>query len=287
MDDLIKSAGAFSELLTQIGKIIHDSGEPKRIIKKANAEAEARKILAKTGVEGERLIGKKWDIRLENLNKIKESNLESTIYNSQNYLSNTQISTNLDQDWFLHFISLAQDVSNSEMQNIWSKILAGEFIKPGSFSMRTLNVLKTITKKEAELFEKYCSFVCIIDNNFGIKLQYGNITLNKFGFTLNELILLKDIGLVSNMHDRSCEIKPNETKIIHYYDEKLSITNSSQRIFNYSTDSLTNVGNELYVGIIKNNEKHEKNTDYFNNLFKELENDLRIHLGKEYILKRY
>lgn len=58
-----------------------------------------------------------------------------------------------DEDWVNRFFSSAQDVNSQEMQQLWGKILAGEIKKPGSYSLRTLDFVRNLTKTEAEVFE--------------------------------------------------------------------------------------------------------------------------------------
>ena len=55
-------------------------------------------------------------------------------------------------EWLTRFSKMARDVGAEEMQIIWSKILAGEIMQPGRFSLRTLNTISNLTKDEAELF---------------------------------------------------------------------------------------------------------------------------------------
>lgn len=59
-----------------------------------------------------------------------------------------------DEDWISRFFTSAQDVSSQEMQQLWGKILAGEIKKPGSYSLRTLDSVRNLTKTEANVFEK-------------------------------------------------------------------------------------------------------------------------------------
>ncbi|MCF8054571.1 MAG: DUF2806 domain-containing protein [Deltaproteobacteria bacterium] len=57
------------------------------------------------------------------------------------------------EDWVTHFFNCAQEVSSDEMQELWGRILAGEIKKTGSYSLRTLDFIRNITKSEAEIFE--------------------------------------------------------------------------------------------------------------------------------------
>jgi hypothetical protein len=44
------------------------------------------------------------------------------------------------------------------MQDLWSRVLAGEANSPGSYSRRTVNFLADLDKWDAELFASLCSF---------------------------------------------------------------------------------------------------------------------------------
>jgi len=54
-------------------------------------------------------------------------------------------------DWFVRFFEDAGNISDEKMQEIWAKVLAGEIKQPGSFSLRTLEVLRNLSSDEAEI----------------------------------------------------------------------------------------------------------------------------------------
>ena len=58
-----------------------------------------------------------------------------------------------DEDWISKFFSSAQDISSEQMQNLWGRILAGEIKRPGTYSLRTLEFVKNISKLDAPLLE--------------------------------------------------------------------------------------------------------------------------------------
>jgi hypothetical protein len=45
------------------------------------------------------------------------------------------------------------------MQQLWSRILAGEASKPGSFGKRTMNLVAELSKEEAQMFETLCRYI--------------------------------------------------------------------------------------------------------------------------------
>lgn len=95
----------------------------------------------------------------------------------------------VNKDWINRFFSIVEDVSDEEMQNLWAKILSGEIKRPKSYSLRTLEFLKTLSKEEAECFLHNTQFIisgCICsEDKFGMSL-------------LNDVLLLSDIGLISS-----------------------------------------------------------------------------------------
>jgi hypothetical protein len=84
----------------------------------------------------------------------------------------------VDEDWTARFFGYSQDVSSDEMKKLWGQILAGEVRRPGSFSMRCLDVVRNLAKYEAQLFEKLAPFVidglCVAkQNHFVGQRPYG------------------------------------------------------------------------------------------------------------------
>lgn len=59
-----------------------------------------------------------------------------------------------DEDWINRFFSAAEDVSSEQMQELWGRILSGEIKKPGSYSLKTLDFVKNLTKEDAATLEQ-------------------------------------------------------------------------------------------------------------------------------------
>jgi Protein of unknown function (DUF2806) len=64
----------------------------------------------------------------------------------------------IDDDWLNFFARLAEDKSSEELQILFGRILAGEVKRPGSFSLRTMETMATISKSDAERLSKLLSF---------------------------------------------------------------------------------------------------------------------------------
>lgn len=100
----------------------------------------------------------------------------------------------IDDDWLFSWRDYAGRVSASELQDLWGRILAGEVRQPGSYSMRTLEFLKGLSKSEAELISKAAKFV-IADRIYRKKEQF----LEKEGLVFSHLLFLQDIGVLSGV----------------------------------------------------------------------------------------
>lgn len=100
----------------------------------------------------------------------------------------------IDDDWIYSWRDYAGRVSASELQDLWGRILAGEVKQPGTYSMRTLEFLKGLSKSEAELISKAAKFVIggrIYRNKEGF--------LEKEGLFFSHLLFLQDIGVLSGV----------------------------------------------------------------------------------------
>lgn len=85
---------------------------------------------------------------------IKRQNNLKSIFDKAIYMLPDEVSEEtVDDDWIAQYTSHAQDVSSDEMQEYWAKILVEEVASPNTVSKRTLEVLKNLSRVEAEKFE--------------------------------------------------------------------------------------------------------------------------------------
>lgn len=89
----------------------------------------------------------------------RQKNIESITDKAINFLPSRVSSTPVEEDWIYDFYERSKDISNEQMQELWARILAGEVAKPGSFSKRTLETVKTLSANEAKLFMNCGRFV--------------------------------------------------------------------------------------------------------------------------------
>ena len=111
----------------------------------------------------------------------------------------------VSDDWTTRFFSIAQDVSDEEMRQLWGRILAGEIKQPNSYSLRTLELLKNISKSEAEVFLKFAKNSVRVTTGQFIIIN-SNDLLEKSGIEFTDKLLMEEIGLLASKDNLSFTI---------------------------------------------------------------------------------
>lgn len=119
----------------------------------------------------------------------------------------------IDNDWLHFFFDKAEKVSNKSMQIIWSKMLAGEFNKPGSISRKLMHIISVMDVNSAKSFQTLCLYVF---ERYGFMTNYNTDALfipsgfymNSFDFMLNVEKWLSEDGY-SNCKDLALELTMN------------------------------------------------------------------------------
>lgn len=193
LGDLAKPATVLIEKVSNAVGVLY---EPRRIRKKAEAEAEAEKIKALAGIELTE-IQQRGIERLVQQEARKQENIESITAQAVSQLPTNANAEALEEDWIAHFFDRCDKVSNKEMQSLWSRLLAGEATTPGTYSKRTIDFVATMDRKDAELFTKFCQFTWIIGEPTPLVFDASDDIYAKSGITFSSLKHLDSIGLIS------------------------------------------------------------------------------------------
>lgn len=177
----------------------------------AKARFEARESLLAPGAEvsGTAEITRE-DItqRIEFQERKRHANIKAVVMDAADDLGDKEVADHEpDPDWTARFFDSVQDVSTEEMQKIWSRILAGEVESPGRTSLRTLDTLRNMTKRDAEMFRDVCDFVILNDAVF-----YDDSVKDFDALRYNDLLHLQDCGLIN--------VGPDLVRQIRWGDEK-------------------------------------------------------------------
>lgn len=217
VDDIIGVGKATEKLFEVVSKGLGVLYKPRAM--RNEADAEAYKVVALAKAEAEAGIIKaeslataehQYEIiksggELDLLSRTKarlfarelesQSNLEEIVEQAIKHLPRDVSKESVSDDWRRKFFIEAENVCDADLQMLWGKVLAGEVTSPGSYSLRTLEVLKHLSKNDAEIFRKACNLA--FWKNFMV--NYGtdiNTTFKPYGFFYADLLLLRDAGLL-------------------------------------------------------------------------------------------
>lgn len=131
-----------------------------------------------------------------------------------------------DFDWFFRFYEAASTVSDATMQELWAKILAGEVSEPSTFSFKTIDVLKNISKKDAELFTKVCAYSFVLGNT--LYLPREDEFHNAYDILYTDVMKLNELGLMFNDGTIRTEISVDAIPKVLVVNNELLMTISSK-----------------------------------------------------------
>lgn len=191
--DLARPATALIEKVSNAAGILY---EPTRIRKKAKAEADAEIIRAQAQIAITDL-QRRALIRLASEEAIKQQNIENIMTKALPQLTENSTPQDIENDWIANFFDKCKNVSDDEMQTLWARVLAGEANTPGVYSRRTINMLHSFDKHDAELFKSLCGFCCYYGQPRLLILDYNNPLYKKYNIMFATLKHLEHIGLVS------------------------------------------------------------------------------------------
>lgn len=143
----------------------------------------------------------------------KQLNIESVTAFAAEQLRNEQSVTDepLDEDWKTRFFNIAEDISNDEMQALWGQILAGEIKQPKSYSLRTLELLKNLSKEESEVFTKFAKLKIVSGDKYFIYNQdNGAFLQSEFGISFTDRLLLTELGLIASENNLEFSFKATD-----------------------------------------------------------------------------
>ena len=191
----------------------------------------------------------------------KQQNIETIMSLALEYCSESGTEEDIDPDWFHQFIQLSENTSSKMMQALWGKILAGEIANPGTFSFKSLTILKRMTNKEAIAFSHACQLAMTKRKDNSAQITYGyyqkpsllklftlgkkhHVNLSKLSLSYPKLLMLMDIELIYHTEIESGEIAKGETLEYNYLGKSIKFTaKKNGTVMNYF--KFTQTGYEL------------------------------------------
>ncbi len=176
--------------------------------------------------------------RLQMKQEHQQHNLERVMLLALDYCTDQVTAQEIDPDWFSHYCELVQNISTHSMQKLWAKILAGEISQPGSFSLKTLNLLKQMSYKDALALQQAAALSCRqkLQEPAHIYFGYlqqgsfwrwltgksrGMLNLSQFGLTYPQILNLADLGLLHQSEIESGQLSKNQQLQWFYHQQLL------------------------------------------------------------------
>ena len=254
METALAVAGTASgvALINKISDAIGWYAAPKQVVRMAAADARAELIRARAeaevaGIELSELI-QRAELRSAVEQIIEQVNLEAIILKALPRLKDSAKPQDMDKDWIKNHFEKCRHVSDDEMQEWWTKILAGEANSPGSYSKRAVNILADLEQPEAHAFSSLCNFVwhlsgtpvpVIYDLDHTI---YTNAGVNNVSCTY-----LKELGLLNYTPPILSYGGVEEGAIASYHDRGIKLTViSNRRGLNVGYATFTIAGMQLF-----------------------------------------
>ncbi|KZN59491.1 hypothetical protein N474_07290 [Pseudoalteromonas luteoviolacea CPMOR-2] len=191
----------------------------------------------------------------------RQQNIESIMGMSLTLCPDVTSRGRPDPDWLEHFITLAEDIANQTMQKLWAKILVGESIAPGTFSIKSLQTLKLMTQREAEALQK-CASLCGYlekEDSYLIILGYykkpsildllrkgstETMNLSQAGLSFPQILTLMDINLMYRQEIESASLQKGQSLTLVYQNKRINFeAKSNDLVLSYY--KLTQTGDEL------------------------------------------
>jgi hypothetical protein len=193
--DIGKLAEPATKLVEKISDAIGGIAKPWQIRRVAQAEADAEIIKAQTAIEITDLQKRALERFLTEEAK-KQANIESITEKALPLLKDDSTPEKMEDDWITNFFDKSRLISDEQMQALWSRLLADEANQPGKFSKRTIDVLASLDKSDAECFSKLCSFVANIGTLVPLIYDTQAPIYNNHGVNFDSIIHLENVGLI-------------------------------------------------------------------------------------------
>jgi len=221
LGDLTKPA---TVLIEKISDAVGGIFKPYQIVRVAKAEAEADRIGAESQIQVTDLHRRAMHRFLEEEAK-RQLNIEDITQKALPILEEKSAPQNVEDDWITNFFDKCRIVSDDDMQQLWSRILAGEANRPGAFSKRTVNLLADLDKGDAELFTRLCGFAWQIGNIVPLVFDAQGEAHNRHGINFNSLGHLESLGLIQfNDIAGFQRVKLPRNVTVFYYGRPVELT---------------------------------------------------------------
>ena len=237
-------------LIERVSAFVGGVTRPYQIVRVAKADAKAVRIRTESAIEIEGL-------RLRAAERVVEEqthhqlNMENITRRALTQLAEDASPQDMDDDWIANFFDKCRNISDEDMQKIWSRVLAGEANSPGKFSRKTINILNDLEKRYAMLFQELCGFSCVVHKSSELVVflneDEGKAIYHGRGINLASLLDIESLGLVNQYPSNFLRTTLPQTFPISYFGRsaEVSLAESSGMKLKLGSVLLTTSGREL------------------------------------------
>jgi len=235
-------------LIERVSDMVGAVFKPVQLKRMARAEAEADKIKALAAFDLGTEIEHRAMQRLIHEESRKQENIESITLQAVQNLDEDASPEKIEDDWITFFFEKCRLISEPEMQSLWAKLLAGQANSPNSFSKRTVDLVNTLDKDDANLFTLLNSFSWRVDGPYPLIYQYDDHIFYDNGLYYNSLMHLSSIGLISfDAATIQTKLYLPKKVTVEYFDDAIDLEfeNEQDNVLQLGQVVLTLVGMEL------------------------------------------
>jgi Protein of unknown function (DUF2806) len=182
-------------LLDRLGPMLGILYKPIDIVRTAKADAQAQIIRAEAS-EKVASIEQRAKFRLQYEAIREQENLEQAVKDSLPLLSESAQPDKLDDDWLTRWTNEVKMVSDPSVRTIWTKILAGEANQPGSYSLKTFDCLRSLSKADAEAFQRVANVALCQAAYFWLPFDHIDWLQKHRAVNFSILAYLGEVGLL-------------------------------------------------------------------------------------------
>lgn len=92
--------------------------------------------------------------------------------------------------------SIASEFTDDKLRDMFARVLAGEIVRPGSFSLRTLDTIRLMDQNVAQIFDRFRKL--LFDTEYVINLASIDEILKKHDVSMQDRLELQDAGLIDD-----------------------------------------------------------------------------------------
>jgi len=140
--------------------------------------------------------GERINERIKYTEQRRQENIEAvTSSAAEDLLGKSASEEKVEEDWIRRFFEYAQDVSSEQMQQLWGRILSGEVRAPGTYSLKTLDFMRNLSKTDAHVVERVAKASLRIGGSY--LLPWGGWAKDFPGIGFENLVQIIDLGVIS------------------------------------------------------------------------------------------